>query len=417
VAALFGPLTADVQAELAGQARAAIDKAVRQVLVERAVVEPLTGSTQGASSQQLTIVADKGDVNGRARFSVPFGPNIDGQITLTAPLTGGGASFVSLGGFSPNASVNASLKWTVWNRKDAVRGDSLAALASTMAPMTGADSGSATQQALAGLEIARRIAGTFRSTSTFASTAAAARGPSALARVLASPMLVATPERFYAAVVQQMPKLTSTEWAGYITVGADSNRHAVDYLTADTFETRTFERTVPRVAMSGGVSKMGQFQVESADPLKRPLFFAGTAFGAGSSVLQSDPQKICRPIGTAGATECVESPVGKPTIASTVSWTGELRFWSWGALQSIGFNPRYTYTRQRSDIGDTRTVRTIESPIYFMHQVKDVTAPDVTFGADLIGGASVGWRQSTIGGKTKEGVFVSLFLTKAFGLP
>lgn len=49
-----------------------------------------------------------------------------------------------------------------------------------------------------------------------------------------------------------------------------------------------------------------------------------------------------------------------------------------------------------------------------MHQVKDVNVRDVTFGADLAGGVSLGWRKEETASKHQSGAFVTLFLTKIF---
>jgi hypothetical protein len=416
VQTLFGPLTPDARAQLAAVARAGIEKAARRVLVERAVIEPLTSGTLSASQQQVTVVADKGDVSGHARFSIPLGPTVDGQITLTAPLTGSSATFANTAGVAPNASVNGSLKWTIWTRTQTIT-TNVAPLSAAIKNATGVETGSPTDQLLAGLEIARRAAATSRPASLLATSVTGA-GYSALGRIVASPSLTATPERFYAALVQQLPQLTSTEWAGYVSGGVVSNHHSVDYLTESDFATKTFDKTTQMATISGGVSRMGQFKVPDQEgSVKRPLFFAGAAFNGGNGISVADTQKICRPSGTGGASDCVEGPVGEPTTASTITWTVEARFWSWGALQSVGFNPRYTHSRAKPDSGDIKTVQTVETPIYFMQQVKDVANPDITFGADLIGGVSVGWRQTRTPTKVQEGVFVTLFLTKAFGLP
>ena len=425
VAAVMGSMSPERVAELAREARSAVQRAAKRMLVERAALDPTTGATTGGAQQQLTVVAEKGDVNGRARFSVPFGPNVDGQMTFTAPLTSGAATFATVDGLSANSSVNGSLKWTIWSRRVSVNQGSAAdtAIAPLAAVTRTAETGNPTERALASLEIARRVAAAGGSASRLPA-AVAARNGTEFSRTAVSPGLAASPARYYAAVVQGLPDLTAVDWAGYITGGAESNRVSVDYLTEDTFETKPFEKTTGLFALSGGISKMGTFQkpaderVDPADlePIKRPLFFVGFAFKAGDSVTVSTAQHICRPL-TGGAAECLDAPVGRPTTASTVFWIGELRFWSWGSLQSVGFNPRVTRVRQRPDSGDTRITTTVEAPIYFMHQVKDVNAPGLTFGSDLIGGVSAGWRHTKLGATTREGMFVTLFLTKAFGLP
>lgn len=420
---LYSGLSQTARAEVVTNTRRVLNEAVRRMLVERAVVEPLTTSTQAANQHQITVVADKGEVNGRARFYVPFGPGVDGQLTLTSPLTGGQTTFATADGLGANASINGSIKWTVWTKEVKLAAAAFQQLNSILTGTSMAQAVTDGEEGLVALELLRRAAATSGSPGVFA-TAATATGNPEVGRLLASPSLVATPERFYAAVVQEVPALTSTTWAGYVTVGGDANRHSVEYLSEDSFETKAFDRTTGMFTLSGGVSRMGTFTKtaavstdEAADTYKKPLFYAGGSFRGGNSVKVGDPQKICRPIGSGSASECVEAPVGIPSPASSVSWVGEIRLWSWGAMQSIGFNPRFTYTRLSPDTGDRRTVRTIEAPIYFMHQVDDVNVPDVSFGADLVGGVSVGWRQSRTGAKTTEGAFVTLFLTKVFGIP
>src|SRR5689334_17023623 len=57
---------------------AALATAVRRVLVERAVVDPLATSTGQAGAQhQVAIVAEQGEVSGRGRFYLPMYDNLD----------------------------------------------------------------------------------------------------------------------------------------------------------------------------------------------------------------------------------------------------------------------------------------------------------------------------------------------------
>jgi hypothetical protein len=48
-----------------------------------------------------------------------------------------------------------------------------------------------------------------------------------------------------------------------------------------------------------------------------------------------------------------------------------------------------------------------------MRLVKDIDNRDFEFGADLVGGVNVGFRT----GGQRDGAFITLFFTKAFGLP
>lgn len=394
-------------------AAAAIQNAVRRVLVEGAVADPTTSSNQGASQHQLTVVADKGEVNGRARFYLPIGPNADGQITLTTPLSSGKGTFATLNGIGRNVSVNASLKFSVW-AKTLLPGTQVASVARSVAggptPLPG------NRQFLADLENIRRAAATAGETRAIAAAAVASSagtGDQRLARLIASPTITSTPERFYAAVVQQLPELVATRWAAYLTPGFETTRHSVDYLEADTAASNTFEKGTSVVTFSGGVSRMAEWRKSGeGDKLLTPLFYAGISFRAGNSVSVPDEKNICRPFGSGGASECLDAPVGVPSQSRIQSTTIEYRLWAYD--QSLGINPRFTYSVEESEPPATKkTLKTFEVPVYFMHQVKDINVRDITFGADLTGGISIGWRDDG----TKSGAFATIFLTKVFGLP
>ena len=381
-------------------------RAVRRVLVEAAVADPSTSSTQAASQHQVTVVADKGEVSGRARFYIPIGPITDGQITFTTPLAGGRGTFATLDGLGKNVTVNASVKVTLWS-KTLTPPAGTATAARTVSG--GAPSLTPTRQFFADLERLRQGAATGEVRAV--ATAVADSGDRRLARVSASPSLTSTPERFYAAVAQELPDLVATRWAAHLTGGVESTRHSVGYLPNDTAKSETFEKTVSVAAFSAGVSKIAEWQKKGETTKSlTPLFYAGLSGRGGDTVTTPDKKNICRPLGSApGVSECFDTPVGSPTEASVFSLTAEFRYWAYD--QSIGLNPRFTYTSEETTT--KKTIKTFEVPIYFMHLAKDINVRDITFGADLTGGVSIGWRND--GSKTSP--FVTLFLTKVFGLP
>jgi hypothetical protein len=402
----------------ASVAAAALQQAVRRVLIEAAVADPTTSSNQGASQHQLTVVADKGDVSGRARFYLPIGPNADGQITLTTPLSSGKGTFATLNGIGKNVSVSASLKFSVWSKTLlSTTNEAAAQVASLARTVAGGPTPlSPTRQFLADLENIRRaaaIAGENRTIAAAATVSSGAAGDQRLARLVAAPSITSTPERFYAAVVQQLPELVSTRWAAYLTPGLETTRHSVDYLETETAASNTFEKAASVVTFAGGVSRMAEWRKSGeGDKLLTPLFYAGISFRGGNSVSVPDEKNICRPFGSSGASECLDSPVGMPSQSNIKSITVEYRHWAYD--QSLGLNPRFTYSVEESEPAATRkTLKSFEVPIYFMHQVKDINVRDITFGADLTGGVSIGWRDDG----SKSGAFATIFLTKVFGLP
>ena len=98
---------------------AALAKAVRRVLVERTVTDPLSVTTGQAGAQhQVTMVAEHGEVSGRARFYVPMNDKSDWIVTFTAPLTGKNATFATETGLGNNASANVGMKLTFWSFVD-----------------------------------------------------------------------------------------------------------------------------------------------------------------------------------------------------------------------------------------------------------------------------------------------------------
>lgn len=416
--AAVAPASASEAMDRAAVAEARLHEAVRRVLVDRAVTDPATDSGQGAARHQVTVVADKGDVKGRARLYIPLGPNGDAQITFAAPLSGGqSATFANATGLAPNVTVNGSVKVAVWSKRLVPQSalEKAVRAAAAITPET-VSTLPPERQWLAGLETLRQevALGGQASAAEAAARVVSTRLdlPRHFAR-LATPTLAADPGRFYAAVAESFPELIATRWAAYITPGVEATQHSTDYLDEATSETRSFKDTTSMVSFSGGVSRLAEWKKAGAtQPLLTPLFYAGVSFRGGDSVKVPDEKNVCRPIGASGALECVTAPVGAPVAANLMSVTLEYRHWAFN--QTLGINPRWTFTRQRPNGGgDERRIKTLEVPIYFMHQVKDIATPDVTFGADLAGGVNIGWRDDG----TKDGAFVTLFLTKVFGLP
>jgi hypothetical protein len=143
------------------------------------------------------------------------------------------------------------------------------------------------------------------------------------------------------------------------------------------------------------------------------MFFVGGSIRGGNAVTIPDEQNICLPV-DGGGSRCQDLPVGAIAKADFFSALFEFRFWQLD--RSFGINPRYTYTKQTPTVPEgaaSARVHTIEVPIYLMHKVADVNSREFDFGTDLVGGVNVGWRSS---GKNK-GPFVTVFLSKAFGLP
>jgi hypothetical protein len=180
---------------------AALARAVRRSLIERTVADPQSGtSTQAASQHQLSVVAEQGDVSGRARFYVPISDKTDFIVTFTGPLSSKSGTFATETGLGKNASVNGAFKITLFSKQVAAPAPGnenenfVAALAS-------ARGGSTT----VALEALRRAAVATSGLKAPAGTAPAeaaarvlsavsARGQTRLARVLQSPGVVNDPD-------------------------------------------------------------------------------------------------------------------------------------------------------------------------------------------------------------------------------
>ena len=399
--------------ELNEAARVALRRAVKKVFVEGAVQDPLSSSTgQGAASRQVTIVADKGEVNARGRFSWPVNDTTDLQITTTAPLSSGKATFIDATGLTGNASLNASVKIVFFTMK------TQASASNMMRNFSSLQGGSTEGSRLGSLEALRRNAASSGQLQIHA-RALSDTGSPRLASILASPSLVASSSRFWESIVKD-PELLSTTWVGYVTPGYEASRSSIDYLTADTYKKDTFRKTASAFTVSGGVSRIANWQKPGTtgpdDRYRTPLFYAGAAFRGGDSVKPGDPRNICTPTATTtGVTECFNLPVGVPATATSTSFTIELR--QWARDQSIGVNPKITWSSTpATDTTPERDSRVIEVPIYLMHLVKDVTNPNFTFGADLTGGVNIGYRSSKSNPST-NGPFVTVFFTKVFDTP
>jgi len=417
-------LTTAVQSPAAGEwtrfAKDQLRTAAKRTLVEAAVLDPMTTSGQSAAQHQVTVVAEKGDVVGKARFYLPLNENADLQLTFAAPLSSGAASFATADGLSPGASVAGAVKIVLWQKVHDIPAPQAVTTFGSFIGAVATARGSTTDSTHAAIEYLRQVAAaTPPSAPAGVAAVVAAATPVVvrpeLRRLLMSQTLVQSPERFYAALAQTAPALTSTNWTGYFTPGFESNHYSIDYLQASTFESATFDETKNVFTFAGGVSKVATWRTEGdGTEQKAPVFYAGVSTRLGHSASASDARHICRGEGTAGLSECFDLPVGTPAESTLKTITAELRQWS--RSQTLGVNPRFTYSDVT--VADKRTVsKTFEVPFYFMRKVKDITVPDVDFGADLIGGVSVGWRSVKKPDGTKEGAFVSVFLSKAFGLP
>ena len=398
---------------------AALAKAVRRVLVERTVTDPLSVTTGQAGAQhQVTMVAEHGEVSGRARFYVPMNDKSDWIVTFTAPLTGKNATFATETGLGNNASANVGMKLTFWSFVDKPQA---AAQSSTQAQMNvlrqvgtalGTDSTSVT------LELLRRAAiaagGFTPAVQTMAAPLASpvTTGSPRLARILATPTLVNSPDRFWAAVAQD-PTIIETTWSASFTPSIEFNRSTGDYLT-DAFEEKTYDIDTQIITLAAGVSRVATVQKpgSTTETINTPRFYFGGVIRGGESISVPDEQNVCLPA-AGDATVCVDRPVGAVTTADFLSATVELRYWEIG--RSFGLNPRYIYARNKANVDGAaeKVTHTIEVPIYLLHKVSDITNRDFEFGSDLIGGVNVGYRKSG----DRKGLFVAVFLSKAFGLP
>ena len=235
-------------------------------------------------------------------------------------------------------------------------------------------------------------------------------GQSRLARTTSSTSIVNDPDRFWAAVAQD-PTIVSTRWSAAITPSFESNRSAGNYLT-DKYEEKKYDEDTEVFTLAGGVSLVTEVKQTAAskETVSAPRFFFGGSFRAGNSISVPDKQNVCLTVAE-GTSRCVESPVGTIAKADFVSATLELRYWE--LKRSFGINPRYTFSKQTPDGAESVKVHTVEMPIYLMHKVSDITNPDFDFGSDLVGGVNIGWRDSG----PNKGAFVTVFMSKAFGLP
>ena len=401
-------------------ADATYSRALRQ-LQDRPLVDPLSGDTTTAAQHQISVVADKGEVNGRARFYLPIGENADWILTFAAPLTGSNATFINEAGLGKNATANMGFKIRPWSKvttptksadsTDQTIGNYRARLNEVLAHPVSVP---------AALEILRRAALDRNQSGAPISGSTLARGLTTktqadisrtLAAALDTPTLVASPERFFAAAVRDAEVVRPT-WSTFITPGFEYARSAGEYLTSDTHERKEFDEQVGFFTASGGLSYVGTVTKPDGKEMNVPRFFLGSSFRGGKAVNVTDPEEFCLPA-TGGALNCVELPEGQPSRTNFNSFTFELRYWE--IDKSLGVNPRYTRTSQEDDVAGatTRITHTFEIPIYFMRSVTDIGNRDFEFGADLVGGVNVGYRS----GGQRNGAFVTLFFTKAFGLP
>lgn len=425
----------DVAQDATAETKAAValfNRAVKRTVFEASTIEPLGESTQPSAQHQLTVVADKGDINGRARFYQPIG-STDLIVTFTGPLSGGNATLATAHGLGKQVTVNGGIKLTTAFGAKPTGANQVSAVnaliehsATTSTKSCPSDDPSHPEadarriaSALCKFELLRQIAADptqpARTAAAIESTQAARIAAASehnqeakdapqlrvLSRMLLSQRLAASPERTYAAVAQLNPELVK-KWTATFTPGFEVQHQSVGYLVNPSLDSATFDRTTRMVTLSAGVSHL--------DGNAKPLYYAGMSFKGGTAIDVGDSRNICRALSGTAGTECLDAPLGAPTSASQESLTVEWR--QWLHRQALGLNPRYSYVRTKPDEAAAGAVHTVDIPIYFMRQVTDIDTPDVALGADLIGGVNVGWRSGP-----QKGAFLSLFISKAFGLP
>jgi hypothetical protein len=234
-------------------------------------------------------------------------------------------------------------------------------------------------------------------------------GDPVLADILSSTRIVSSPRMFWMAVAQD-PHLVCVHLATQVSAGFESNHYSIAYLNDDVAK-KTFDDTSGAFTAAFGVSRSREWTIADDEGKKKklitPSFYTGFSIRRGDKLDAPDGGSFCVPLGT-GALECFEGPRGAPVIGDQITTlVAEARIWT--GSQTAGFNPRYTWAQTPDGHSDT-----FEVPIFLMRQEKDINAPEFKFGADLIGGVSPGWRR---GAASSNGWFVSVFLTKAFGLP
>jgi hypothetical protein len=391
-AQISAPTTASAEEKRAARL---FNEAVKRTLNEAAMAEPLGDSTQPSAHHQITVLADKGDVNGRARFYIPAGPS-DFIVTLTGPLSGGSTTLFSNTGLGKQVTLNTAIKLT----------HAFGAAVGTTAPVPGAAaavSAATDQQFLATLgafESKRASISTGRATALDTAAISNADSVAGLNRMA---VLADNPKAAYALAAQTNPSRVKSQTFA-LTPGLEIQRHAIDYLDSTSLASNTADHTTVMFTAAGGITHL-----RKRDEQVSPDRYVGASFKAGSTVKVDDPRHICRPLAS-GASECLDAPVGAPVTGTLQAYTVEWRQWLYG--QSLGLNPRYSYSRTSPDSGATRWVHTIDMPVYFIRQAKDLDAADIELGPDLIGGVNVGWRNSS----GQHGVFLALFVTKAFGI-
>jgi hypothetical protein len=206
----------------------------------------------------------------------------------------------------------------------------------------------------------------------------------------------------------------TTRWSGTITPSFEANRSAGNYLT-ETYEEKKYDEDTQVFGVTGGVSLVSVVKPKKTteETVTTPRFFAGASFRGGKAIAIPDSQNVCLDVAEK-ASRCVESPVGTIGKADFTSVTVEFRYWELN--RSFGINPRYTFSKKTPEAPEGAAsvkVHTFEVPIYLMHKVSDVNNRDFDFGSDLVGGVNVGWRDAG----PNKGAFVSVFMSKAFGLP
>jgi len=147
-------------------------------------------------------------------------------------------------------------------------------------------------------------------------------------------------------------------------------------------------KNINRKTRTGEIS-LGVIQSMSRDKLTRGIY-AGFTITAGSTYTGTQRQ-TCMPIDDIGVTQCRNALLAEPGKTDVELYQGELRYYFDSLRFAVGFRPGYNRTAAENEKWS------IELPIMFLQNSKDLHSALTDDKAGLTGGLTVGWKDSPAG--------------------
>ena len=393
------PAVPVVNEPVSAAAGAALEPLARKLTTQAGVLSGLRDasltSNLDSGEPAVVLLASNDGVTARARMGYLVTDKSLVDVTFTGPVSGGEALLFDAKGLGNRASVEIRGTFVPWSRQ-------------TIRDENGARAGFAESVATFSQLVAETTVKAQRIEDS--RLADASNGRQRFRSASALPQATTeSVQRAFADIWRREVLGTGkvqVQSALLLSATYTSGSNSYPYLEPDTLEPKKFsERSEGFSGSIGWMRAEGKAFNEGI-----PRFYFGFSVAENRNVSPKPKTTICKPFGTAEATECSDVSVGRPDPTHNLQFQGDARYWL--RARTLATGVRFTYEEQRN--GDKSPSRVIEFPFYFLKKVAKVDElPKPGDVPPFTGGVNLGWR-------TENGArsfFVLLFVGSSFGLP